>query len=128
MARMDPHSYFDSDQPMTKHVDLKWLVDFDARLLKGQATLHFGGAISGTLDLDSDRLSIASVTTADGVAIPFTTGEADPILGSRHRLEVPEETTGVVISYETSPEATALQWLSPAQTAGKVHPFLFSQC
>ncbi len=34
----------------------------------------------------------------------------------------------VEIEYETSPSATALQWLTPKQTAGKKHPYLFSQC
>ena len=33
-----------------------------------------------------------------------------------------------MISYETSPAASALQWLSKNQTAGKRHPYLFSQC
>ena len=28
MARIDPHSYFDTDQPRTKHVRLRWQVDF----------------------------------------------------------------------------------------------------
>ena len=32
------------------------------------------------------------------------------------------------MTYAASPEATALQWLSPAQTLGKRHPYLFSQC
>ena len=34
----------------------------------------------------------------------------------------------VEVTYETSPTATALQWLSPEQTAGKEKPYLFSQC
>ena len=34
----------------------------------------------------------------------------------------------VCVEYETSPGSTALQWLQAAQTAGKQHPYLFSQC
>jgi aminopeptidase N len=33
-----------------------------------------------------------------------------------------------VIRYATSPDASALQWLEPAQTSGGVQPYLFSQC
>ena len=32
------------------------------------------------------------------------------------------------IEYETSPNASALQWLSPNTTLGKKYPYLFSQC
>lgn len=34
----------------------------------------------------------------------------------------------VKVQYETSPSCTAVQWLKPAQTAGKVHPYLYTQC
>jgi leukotriene-A4 hydrolase len=33
-----------------------------------------------------------------------------------------------VVHYETSPSASAVQWLQPEQTAGKAHPYLFTQC
>lgn len=34
----------------------------------------------------------------------------------------------IEISFETSPQSSALQWLTPEQTSGKKHPYLFSQC
>lgn len=34
----------------------------------------------------------------------------------------------IVIEYSTDPTASALQWLSPEQTAGGKLPYLFSQC
>ena len=64
---------------------------------------------------------------------PFSGG---PLLGFRIRGihcfdrpgKDPEPEGEVCISYSTSSEATALQWLTPAQTGGKKLPFLFSQC
>ena len=34
----------------------------------------------------------------------------------------------IKINYETTQNCTALQWLSPSQTAEKTHPYMFSQC
>jgi len=51
----------------------------------------------------------------------------EPILGSRLRLSLPEGTERVVVAYETGPDAVGLQWLDPAQTAGRRHPFMFTQ-
>jgi leukotriene-A4 hydrolase len=32
------------------------------------------------------------------------------------------------VAYSTSPEASGVQWLNKEQTAGKQHPYLFTQC
>jgi aminopeptidase N len=33
----------------------------------------------------------------------------------------------ITVVYRTAPDAAALQWLAPSQTAGKAHPYLYSQ-
>lgn len=128
MARIDPHSYFDTEQPRVQHVRLRWHVDFAAQQLAGEATLHLAQPASGRLDLDSKGLTITAVRIATGREVAYTVGQDEPILGARLQLTLPEQTSEVTIAYHTSPEATALQWLGPEQTEGKRHPFLFSQC
>lgn len=34
----------------------------------------------------------------------------------------------VCIDYSTTPRSSAIQWLPPAQTLGKVRPYMFTQC
>ena len=34
----------------------------------------------------------------------------------------------LIITYETAPSASALQWIDAKATLGKRHPYLFSQC
>ena len=57
----------------------------------------------------------------------FTLGAADKVLGAPLTIQLPPQATRVHIEYETSPNASGLQWLDPAQTAGKKHPFFFTQ-
>ncbi|MGE3538209.1 MAG: M1 family metallopeptidase [Candidatus Tectimicrobiota bacterium] len=128
MARMDPHSYFDTDQPRVQHIRLRWQVDFATRQLLGEATLVFAQPAAGVLDLDTKELRLTAVQTSTGEAVPYTLSPAEPILGSRLRLHLPAASREVTLTYHTSPTAMALQWLEPAQTEGKQQPFLFSQC
>lgn len=128
MARLDPHSYNDPAQAETETLDWKARIDFHARVLECEAVLTFREPGSGPLDLDTRDLEIHSVDTLNGRQIPFELAPPDPTLGTRLRLMLPENTRSVRIRYQTSPKSSALQWLSPAQTSGGRHPFLFSQC
>ena len=127
MSRSDPHSCFDSAQPRTRHLDLDLAVDFDRKRVAGQVTLTLERASSGPFDLDTKGLVIASVRTDRGRPIAYEPGAEEPILGSRLRLDLPAGTEKVVIAYETGPDAIGLQWLAPEQTAGRKHPFMFTQ-
>jgi leukotriene-A4 hydrolase len=128
MARLDPHSYHDSAQPQVAHLAWKAKVDFGARRLDCEARLTFRSPGSGLLDLDTRDLEILQVIDPSGQPIAHRLHSGEPILGRRLSLELPPQTPGVRIAYRTSPEASALQWLDPAQTAGGRQPFLFSQC
>jgi leukotriene-A4 hydrolase len=124
--RLDPHSYADTDQPQTRSIDLELQADFDRRVLQGRIALHFRAPAGGPLDLDTRELRIEEVTSLDGAPLRHELFAPEPILGARLRVELPEGAGGVRIRYATSPQATALQWLEPEQTAGD-EPFLFSQ-
>ncbi|MFN7133676.1 MAG: M1 family aminopeptidase/hydrolase, partial [Myxococcales bacterium] len=128
MARLDPHSYNDDAQPVVERLDWKARVDFGSRTLDAEALLSFAEAGSGPLDLDTRELDVRAVLAPDGRRLEYGLAPADPVLGSRLRIELPKGTRAVRIAYRTRPTASALQWLSPAQTAGGAHPFLFSQC
>ncbi|HEY2030475.1 MAG TPA: M1 family metallopeptidase [Myxococcales bacterium] len=125
--RQDPHSYADSEQPQTRSLTLRLTADFAARTVRSETVLHFRAAGQGPLDLDTRDLRIESVQSLDGKPLRFELGAADPVLGSRLRIELPAGSQGVRIRAATSPQASALQWLDAQQTAsGK--PFLFTQC
>ena len=128
MARLDPHSYADSTHPRTRSIQWKARVDFARRTLDAAVTLHFHAPGDGPLDLDTRDLEVTAVTDATGAALPFALDAADPVLGSHLRVTLPPGTASITVAYRTSPDASALQWLTPEQTAGRREPFLFSQC
>ncbi len=128
MARLDPHSYNDSEQPETADLDWKARVDFAAKTLHAEAQLTFKRPGQGRLDLDTRDLFIDAVDDGDGRTLAFELHPSEPVLGSRLSIELPPGTRKVRVRYRTSPGASALQWLEPRQTTGGREPFLFSQC
>src|SRR6476469_3067820 len=126
--RRDPHSYADDTQAETESFAWNAKIDFATKTLTGDVTLTFRKPASGTLDLDTRDLTIASIEDATGRALPWKLHPAEPHLGQRLEITLAAATPTVRIRYVTSPEASALQWLDPKHTAGGKQPFLFSQC
>ena len=125
----DPHSYSNPNEAVVKHIDLDLKVDFDSKQLSGWANLSISNQTGGNkLVLDSRDLTVSKVTLDnDESKTQFTIGEPDPVLGSPMRIDIHPGTKSVKIYYHTSPEAAAIQWLSPEQTSSGEHPFLFTQ-
>jgi aminopeptidase N len=124
----DVHSYAEPEMAAVTHVALDLTPDFAAKKLRGTAQLRIrrqSGADSIVLDVRN--LAIQKVTDEAGAALAFNVGEAKEFLGSPLSVPLPAKGDTIVITYETAPDAAAVQWLSPEQTAGKKLPFLFTQ-
>ncbi len=126
--RLDPHSYARPDEVAVSHLDLDLVVDFATRTLAGTVELTLERRTGADrLVLDTRDLEILSVRTDDGGAVRFELGEPDPLLGRPLAIPLGPATRRVILAYRTRPEAAALLWLEPRQTAGGRSPFLFSQ-
>ena len=129
----DEFSYAEPDKVRIQDLSLDLAVDFDAKQISGTATytLDWIDPKANTLVLDTRDLTITKVEAAgkDGTygALQYALADADPLLGSKLTVQVPERNATVRIAYKTSPEASGLQWLAPSMTEGKKQPFMFSQ-
>jgi leukotriene-A4 hydrolase len=124
----DIHSFARPDEAIVRHLALDLTVDFEAHRLAGAATLHIDLPHGGReLVLDTNGLTVTRVTLDDGTTAAFTIGDPQPYLGAPLTIAVKPETKWVRVDYSSSPDAAAVQWLSPEQTAGGKHPFLFTQ-
>ena len=130
-AARDLHSYARPEQVRVRHVDLDLDVLFAGKMLSGTATLTIERASGSTLALDTRDLRIDKVECSpDGktwTTAVFAFGPSNAILGAPLAVTLARGAKQVRIHYSTSPGASALQWLDPAQTAGRAHPFLFTQ-
>ena len=126
--RTDIHSYARPDEAVIRHIDLDLQVDFEKKQLIGFAELTIDNIQAvNELCLDSRDLTIQQVTLDNGEKTSFELKEVEPFLGRQLIIAIKSTTKKVKIEYATSPEAAALQWLQPRQTAEGKYPFLFTQ-
>lgn len=123
----DPHSFSDPSKAKVKHLSWKADVNFETKTIKAKALWTIDASDADVFILDTKKLDVTKVTLDDGAEAKFSLGDDDPILGQPLRIEIKPGTKTILIEYQTSPEAEALQWLEPQQTAGKKSPFLFTQ-
>jgi aminopeptidase N len=128
----DAASYANVDAFVAKHLAFDLTADFDARTLSGMVEIAFErrDASASEVVLDTRDLEIRQVEIGQNpgwTKTSFTLDAATPAFGSALRIAMPPDADRVRIAYSSSAAARGLQWLTPAQTAGKRHPFLFSQ-
>ena len=128
----DWHTYSNYQDIVTTHVHLDLAIDFKAKQLKGsiEHQLKYLNKATKTLVLDTRDLDIHKVEAFDGKNWSVTTFELskrDHVKGSKLSIKLPKHSSKVKVYYNSRPEASGLQWLTPIQTAGKKHPFMFSQ-
>jgi aminopeptidase N len=131
--REDVHSFARPDQVRVTRVQLDLDVDFAQKVLHGTATLTVartsGAPADAPLVLDTKGLVIERVTAeagGQGRALTFTVGPEDAIKGRPLTIDL-DGADAVRVAYRTTPRASAVQWLDKEGTAGKEHPFLFTQ-
>ena len=127
MQFSDPHSYTDTEQGRISHIRCGIEVDFSVKVLKIKATYRLKEAVSGSFFLDTRDLKIDRVYK-DDQEILWEIDQHDSILGDRLHLKDLVDLSEFTIELTTSSGASALQWVTPKQTAGGEHPFLYSQC
>ena len=130
---LDPLSYANYDQVRTRalHMDLK--ADFEKKTLSGFAELSLDwlDKSARTLDLDTRELTISKIEAQDAMGrwtpAKYTLDKFDQEKGQALHVQLPAQAPKVRIHYHTAPTASALQWLTPAQTLSGKRPFMFSQ-
>ncbi|MFN8010500.1 MAG: M1 family metallopeptidase [Holophagaceae bacterium] len=129
----DVHSAANPAQIRVTRLDLDLKADFAARTLQGTVVLTLDRAKPEftTLLLDTRGLEVLGVEASrDGKAwtkAAYQLNGETPVLGSALQITAPEGHDRIRVAYRTRPSASGLQWLAPAQTAGKKHPFMFTQ-
>lgn len=129
ISTRDPHSFAKPDEVVVTHLYLDVSVDFEKQRLWGTATLSLNNKTgSNKLFLDTRDLTIERVTLGkEGPETPHSLGDVVQFLGQALTIDITPQTKEVTIAYHTNPNAAALQWLEPSQTAGGKKPFLFTQ-
>ncbi|KAI7583810.1 Leukotriene A-4, partial [Hortaea werneckii] len=117
----------------TKHTEADFEIDFNAKRLKGTVhlTLEKLAKDASKVILDSSYLEVSSVKAGSReLKYDLSTSRVEPY-GSPLTVAVPETDSNdlkLSIEVSTTKDCTALQWLTPAQTSNKKHPYMFSQC
>ena len=118
-------------QVTVTHLDWEVTVDFTQSIVSGTAmyTIQRVDPTATSLQLDTANLVIHNCSNGAGQALAYQEHKSTKEhLGTQLVININKDTSKVAIEYQTTMASSALQWLPPAQTVGKVHPYLFTQC
>ncbi|MDB3907265.1 M1 family metallopeptidase [Crocinitomicaceae bacterium] len=126
----DPHSYANVHEIRTEHLHLELDVNFDNQTIYGVARHTMSKHKTSEAIFDVKGLEIMKVTIGkEGKekATEYSVGKNDELLGAPLKVKVGKNDRNINIYYKTTEATEALDWLPPSLTAGKEHPFLYTQ-
>lgn len=123
---VDNQSFAEINNAKITHLLWDVEVDFNQKIIKGSAEYDFQNNNATSIVFDTDHLIIDSVQV-QGHSAKWELAQRDSIKGSALRVFISDADTLVKIFYQTTPQASALQWLEPSQTHDKKYPFLLTQ-
>jgi leukotriene-A4 hydrolase len=129
---VDPQTLSNFNDVRALHYSLELTADFDKKILVG--SVHVKAKVQKEAkEFVLDSKVVVKKALVNGAEAKFSLGNSHPVFGVPIHVTLPEGLTvgteiTVTVEYETTSDASALQWLSASQTAGKKHPYLFTQC
>lgn len=127
----DAHSYSNIKAIRTKHLHLEIDVDFERKKIYGVARHQMERLnTTDTAIFDINGPEIQKVTLGPKgkeKETNFIIGPSKEFIGQPLSVKIDKNTTQINIYYQTTDNAAAIDWLSPSLTAGKEHPYLYTQ-
>jgi len=126
----ESHSFARPDLAVVKHLSWNAKVDFNRKQIIACANWSIENSTNASeIIFDTRDLHIDSITL-DNSIVPVNyrwISATQTFMGTGLAIQIKPSTKTIHIYYITSPDAAALQWLHPEQTAGKKEKFLFTQ-
>lgn len=131
----DPNTLSNYNNWRTTHTSVSLEISFDEQTLKGKVVHKLKSITNAEVQeilLDSSHVQVTDVEI-DGKKHKFELARRLEPYGSALKIYLSEGVPNkkhieVSIDFATTPACTALQWMTPAQTSNKKHPYMFSQC
>ncbi|KAL8799833.1 MAG: hypothetical protein Q9182_005582 [Xanthomendoza sp. 2 TL-2023] len=132
----DPNTLSNYNNFLTTHTVANFEIDFERKRLSGNVILKLlsiSDSETKEILLDTSHLDIKEVTLKGQTLSNWQSLPRFEPYGSALKISIEKEaekgqTLEVDIQVQTTDKCTALQWLTPAQTSNKKHPYMFSQC
>ncbi|KAE9976386.1 hypothetical protein EG328_002655 [Venturia inaequalis] len=130
----DPNTLSNYNNWRTSHITANLEIDFQNKRLWGDVVLRLKSLTHSECDnviLDTSYLQIKDVKIG-GKAVKWDLAKRTEPYGSPLTVQVDkapkDKEIEIEITLTTTDQCTALQWLTPAQTSNRKHPYMFSQC
>ncbi|KAF2113341.1 leukotriene A-4 hydrolase [Lophiotrema nucula] len=131
----DPNTLSNYHNFVTRHTAASYEIDFGKKVLKGGVVLTLESLTdkeAKEIIFDASFLDITDVTV-DGKKVKWEVKDRVEPFGNPLTITLEAgvekgKKVNVQIKLSTTDGCTALQWMTPAQTSNKKHPYMFSQC